>query len=255
MKRRNLVVATAAMVALPGRIWAARPCPPPQVSLSGGSSVATSCGNSAPATSYSTTFSATENPVSEGGAWVRNTTTYFHNARTTGGNLVGAANAGPDGSGLYDDCYSHLTGAWSPNQEVVVTVYKGQATGGEIEIHLRASDTASSMSVYECLFNVGGGVAIVRWNGTPGNITYLAVSGLNDPSGFEDGDRARARIVGQTIDFWYARKAAPNNWLSIGSVTDNSAGRLTSGNPGVGFFTRSPASLDYGIKDFSAVAL
>jgi len=258
MKRRQLILTSAATLALPLGVRAAKPCPPPQIALSGGGSASTSCGATQSARTYSTTFSTTENPVSESGAWVRRTTSYFHNARTTGGNLVGASNASSESAGLYDDCYSHLSDTWPADQEVVVTVYKGAATGGEIEIHLRATDSANSMSVYECLFNIGGGVAIVRWNGPPGDITYLALggsSGLTDPSGFNDGDKARARIVGQTISFWYARAASPTSWVSIGSVTDNSSGKLTSGSPGVGFFSRSPSSLDYGIKDFSATAL
>ena len=43
-----------------------KPCPPPQISVSGGNSATTSCAV-APGANYPTNFPATENPLSEGG--------------------------------------------------------------------------------------------------------------------------------------------------------------------------------------------
>src|ERR1700743_1442659 len=54
---------------------AATPCPPPTVSVQGGSSGATTCpqntggGSGGTGTTYTTNFPNNENPISEGGKW------------------------------------------------------------------------------------------------------------------------------------------------------------------------------------------
>jgi hypothetical protein len=171
--------------------------------------------------------------------------------RTTGGNAVPAANVGTH----YDDCYAHITGFEnSPNQQVDVTIYKGSASAGETEILLRVTDTPTTVSCYECLFNVGGGIAIVRWNGPVDDFTYLNTSPVFDPvnsATIVDGDKLRATIVGSTINFYFISHSTGTPVLMI-SATDS---QLTTGNPGIGFFQRSPGSLDYGFADFSATGL
>ena len=212
------------------------------------------------AISYTTSFPATEDPISEGGVWLKQTPNIapgnhagWHAVKTTaGGNAVATANAGsapPD----YDDSYAYLAGNWSPNQKSEATVYMG-AGSNELELLLRVSDTSTEVEAYEVLVNCAGGCAFVRWNGPQDDFTILAEngSGLTDPGGMSNGDRMKARIVGQTITAWYSRAGTPTTWVLIGEYVDNAAAKLTAGAPGIGFFARESASIDYGFSDFTA---
>ena len=199
------------------------------------------------ATGYTTSFDTSETPLSEGGAWVRRATAWKAVAARSG-HVGPSANVGSH----FDDCYAHVSG-FGADQQVEATIYKGAATGGEVELLLRVTDTATTVSCYECLFNVGGGVEIVRWNGPLDDFTYIG-NVLSTPSDARDGDKLRARIVGQSIEFFYIPGGTGTPQL-IATATDTSAQRLTSGDPGIAFFQRSPGSLDYGFKDFSATAL
>jgi len=196
---------------------------------------------------YSTSFATTETPVLGGGAWVRRATAWKAVA-ARGGNAGPSDNVGAH----YDDCYSHVTG-FPPDQQIEATIYKGAATGGEVELLLRVTDTATTVSCYECLFNVGGGVTIVRWNGPLDSFTYIG-NVIFTPPDPKDGDKIRAKIVGQSIEFYYIPRGSSSAQL-MATAEDTSSSKLTAGNPGIGFFQRSPGSLDYGIKDFSAIAL
>ena len=248
MNRRDFVFASASLaaIALPGAARAAKPCPPPQVSLSGGSSASTTCPTVTGVRSFSTSFDVAESPISENGAWVHRATAW-KTVRTTGGHAGPADNVGAH----FDDCYAHVTG-FPPNQQVEATIYKSGEMGGETELLLRVTDTGTSVSCYECLFNVGGSVDIVRWNGPLDDFTYIG-NVIFTPFPF-DGDKIRARIVGQSIEFYYIPKGTSTPQL-MATATDNSSGKLTSGDPGIGFFQRSPGSLDFGFKDFSATGL
>src|SRR6185437_8533398 len=66
MKRRDFILSAGATgLVIPALGRGATPCPPPQMSVAGGSTVTTNCGKS-----YSTNFPGTEDPISENGAWV-----------------------------------------------------------------------------------------------------------------------------------------------------------------------------------------
>jgi hypothetical protein len=251
MTRTYFVFALAGLAScfLPGIVSAAAPCPPPAVSAEDGTSSSTSC--TTPSKTYSTEFLLVENPISEGGTWKRGTTSYWHDVRTVGGNAVASANAGPTMGVDYDDTYAFLTGTWGPDQEVEGTIYRGSASSGELELNLRVADTSTTVKLYECTVNIDGRAFFARWNGARGDFNMLKTAN-SIQGGFVDGDRIRARIVGQTISMWYARKASPTNWVLVATVTDDSGQKLTSGNPGIGFFARGTLSLDYGFKDVTA---
>ncbi len=210
---------------------------------------------------YTTLFPATENPINESGNWTRTTPTganAWHDVRTTGGNAVPSANAGssaPD----FDDSYALLVGSYPADMAAEATIYVGSGASGALECELlfRGTQTSTTIACYECLFAIGGGVAIVRWNGPADGFDELKTdaTGLTDTGGLSDGDRVKAQITGQTISMWYSRAATPTTWVSIGSYTDNSASKLTTGNPGIGFFARSPLSIDFGFKDYTATSL
>jgi hypothetical protein len=99
---------------------------------------------------------------------------------------------------------------------------------------------------------IGGGVEIVRWNGPLDDFTYIG-NVIVAPTG-ADGDKIRARILGQTIEFYYVPSETGVPRL-VATAIDTSPARLTSGNPGIGFFQFAPGSLDFGFKDFLATAL
>jgi hypothetical protein len=70
---------------------------------------------------YATTFEATENPISENGAWINGATTGIDwcNVQTSPGLVWGV---GPCAT-AYSDPTAILTGAWGPNQSVQATAH------------------------------------------------------------------------------------------------------------------------------------
>ncbi len=213
---------------------------------------------------FFTTFAVDENPISEGGAW-QHLATAWQQVRTQGGhagptvNSAGGASSGPP----FDDSYAHLSG-FAADQEVEVTIYKGDATAGEAEILLRVTDTASSVRCYELLYNIQGSAEIVRWNG-PLNDFEENPAGTTvypSPPGAVNGDKLRGRIVGNVIEFWFVPSTGPQAGVPhlLATLDDQSSRRVTSGQPGMAFFQRAnsgePAgSLDYGFADYAARSL
>ena len=139
----------------------------------------------------------------------------------------------------YNDPTAILTGTWGPDQ-YVRTVVKFPTPDltyiQEVEIRLRSTITARSNTGYEVL----AGNQIVRWNGAIGDFTVLPDTG---PYGnVYDGDVFEARMVGNTITVYI-------NGAQVNSATDNT---YSSGNPGMGFFTRNPAPTPFGFSSFTA---
>jgi hypothetical protein len=225
-------------------------------------------------TSYSTTFSLTENPISEGGKWTH-LNPYFNTVQTASGNVYGnhPQFANP---GLYEDSYAILTGAgtFNPNQRVEATVRKG-TTGGymEIELWLRASDSYNAGTgfgttrCYECFLHQNGEyAALAQWAGTNLNsaatIAYFDVfdlgPGANNVQAPQDGDTFFAQIVGTTITCGIVHSGV----TTIYYTQDVSAGGrtvITSGNPGMGFDAGGSggetAQSNFGFKDYAAYSL
>lgn len=210
--------------------------------------------------SFSTTFTgANEAPISEGGRFIHNAAIWQKVNRTNGHAVPAGFVIDPN----FDDCYAILTGfETNPDYEVTATIYKGTSGSGETEILLRCADTGSTMRCYECLFNIGGGIAIVRWQGAINQFQYMATSPVYDPVNFftiQTGDRVRARIIGNVINFYWLDRTTGAETLMI-SATDNGqygGPPYTTGNPGIGFFQRSggSATLDYGFDAYSVTGL
>jgi hypothetical protein len=180
-----------------------------------------------PANTYSTTFSLTENPISEGGRWQR-AGNNFTNVRTANGRAYGTNGA----RDMYDDSYALLSG-FGPDQTAEAVVYRSSSlvTGitHEVELLLRFADNSSGARGYECLFSYGGGVQIVRWNGELGDFTVLDPTG---PQGLGrelvTGDVVKAKIVGSLITVYI-------NGTELARVTETT---FADGQPGISFFTR-----------------
>lgn len=252
MKRRNLVMASAGMAGalIPGLGRAAQPCPPPLVSVSGGSSASTTCPNG---TTYSTTFSLNENPISDGGVWTHNPSNIWQKIQTTGGNAI-AANYTED----VDDAYAYL-GNWPTNDyDIVATVLYGGLNAGEAELLLRVSDSPTSVRAYEFLYNTAGSWQLVRWNGPHNDYTVIHPGGGTPGAG--NGAQIRATIVGTKISLFWRASASAGSWATLlSNFTDpgTSGAPISTGKPGMAIYVHaSSGNRGYiGFQDYSVTAL
>ena len=201
------------------------------------------------ATTYSTTFPLSENPISEGGNWLNGKAngTNWNNCVTTAGFAFGTQ----PGTNNYDDSICALTGTWGTNQTASITVkINGTNTAQfeEAEVHLNTTITADSITGYEINCSVVSGnpyVQIVRWNGPLGNFTFLD----GREYACANGDVLMATRSGSTI-------TAYKNGTALFSVTDST---YTGGAPGMGFYIQTiqsgsaaQASAEFGASAFSA---
>jgi hypothetical protein len=197
---------------------------------------------------YSTTFSATENPISEGARWINGQANGidWKNVRTIPGRAMGTQS----GVGGYDDSTALLTGTWSPTQTVQGTVYSvnqlsGSSDNAEIEFRLRSTITPHNCNGYEVNFRLRHDgsqyVEIVRWNGQLGSFTYV---NRGTGPGIYNGDVIKATIVGSVITAYI-------NGVQVLQGTDST---FTGGNPGIGFYLRGtvPQNTDFGFTSFQA---
>lgn len=200
--------------------------------------------------SYSTSFSATENPISEGGRWTNggDTGSDWQNVRTTTGSPNKAYGTG-DSPGGSTDNIAILSG-FPANQSAQATVFIGSGyTPGsthEVELLLRFQITANSARGYEVDFSFGGSlVQIIRWDGTIEDFHPLGNT-PTDPGGLASGDVLNATMVGNLITVY-------KNGSSISTVTDNT---FADGNPGMGFFMRPGGTLEnFCFSQFTATGL
>ena len=201
---------------------------------------------------YSTSFSANENPISEGGMWTNGGTVGLDwtNVSTTGGHAIGH-----QVGASYTDATAVLTGSWSSNQQASGKVYASgtlqENCYSEVELRLRTTITSRKIRGYEVGFKVspssGAYLIVVRWNGAVGNFTMLRrLDGAK--YGVKNGDVVTASVVGNVITVY-------KNGTKLTQVTDNT---YTSGSPGMGFnLENGPAGCSgtngkYGFTSFDA---
>ena len=237
---------------VPAWARAATPCPPPQVAVQGGTTATTSCPTTSSST-YSTSFAATENPISEGGRWINGKTVgqSWNNVQTAPGKAYAAQIVGLSGS-RYDDDIAVLNTAFTSNQFAQGTVsrvpgYRNAVDKHEIELLLRFQITANSARGYEVLWGQDGEIYVVRWNGPLGN--YTALAGIPDSAATKavDGDVLRAEIIGSVV------KVYRNGTLMLTAPADST---YSTGQPGIGFWPTSGSILEnYCWKNFQAGSL
>jgi hypothetical protein len=184
-----------------------------------------------PTISYSTDFSITENPLSDGGRWLHSDGTLTV-CRTGNGKAFGTQT----GTGNYDDSNAYMTG-FGNNHEVegVVWLSPTASTSGyrEVEVLLRWSDTGplrqtdygpTHANGYEINWSYLGQYLILgRFKGA--ELTRAASTPVP-----KSGDKFRARIEGQHIRVWV------NDVLQIDFTDNDPTLEIQSGNPGIGFF-------------------
>lgn len=200
---------------------------------------------------YTTKFTATENPISEGGNWT--------NGKLTGldwsdvGTTPGFAYGDESGNSGFDDSTALVTGAWAANQMAQATVHTVNQSDSffeEVELRLRSSLAAHRATGYEINFRCSktgdAYTQIVRWNGPLGDFTYLNTAG-GAKFGVADGDVVKATMVGNVITVYI-------NGTQVLQATDNT---YTSGNPGMGFYLQGTTGTnkDYGFTSFTASEL
>jgi hypothetical protein len=225
-----------------------------------------------PGHSYSTTFTGTENPISESNCWINGGTTgvFWGNVQTSGGQAHGTITNSTTSFGPpFNDSTAVLAGTWGPNQYARATVrINATDTSNQQEVELRTHTTiaANSTTGYEFDINVKNGqayVVIVRWNPGTNQFTYcqnnstctgtLATNSI--PAA--DGDVFEANSIGSKHTLY-------KNGTAVFTTTDAT---YTGGSPGVGFwmvegntqnctsgYGAAPCShlLDFGLTNFSA---
>jgi hypothetical protein len=203
--------------------------------------------NVVPCRTYSTNFSLTESPISEGGNWINGSTTGLDWGYVS--TTVGQTHTHP-GTASYADATALLTGTWDSDQMAQATVGNivnactSDTCYPEVELRLRSTLSAHVCSGYEITFSLKPNdkayLIIVRWNGPLADFTYL----LNQSGSqyqAKTGDVIKATAVGNVI-------SAYKNGVLMGQATDNT---FTSGNPGMGFNEQS-FNGDYGFSSFIA---
>jgi hypothetical protein len=211
-------------------------------------------GSPAWARTYQTYFPATENPLSEGGQWITGQTTGvdFTNVAVNANGAYGLQTGTAGIPQRYADSTAVLGGTWGAAQSAYGVVRAINASGGgsiseEVEIRLRTTITAHSITGYECNYSTrtGNGYAqIIRWNGALGDFTALDSRTI---SPVVTGDVVKCTISGSTISTYV-------NGTLIFSFVDAT---FATGAPGLGFYfqtdgTDSPLTTDYGFSQFLA---
>jgi hypothetical protein len=201
--------------------------------------------------SYTTNFPLTENPISEGGNWVNGGALGIDwtNVSTTPGLAIGH-----EVGVRFSDGTALLTGAWTPDQTAMAVVYsinQNDSCYQEVELRLRSSLSAHSCTGYEINFKASktsnAYLQIVRWNGPPGDFSYLDTRD-GAQYGVKTGGTVKATISGNVITAYI-------NGVRMLQVTDTV---FTSGNPGIGFnLENSPSgcsgtNVNYGFTYFKA---
>jgi len=205
------------------------------------------CVYQATAQSYSTNFTLTENPISEGGKWINGKLDgiAWNNVQTNGS---GAFAAAAQSNGKYDDCIAHINPtfmAFNANQYAQGTVYRaaGYMDGHEIELHLRFSTTANNARGYEIYWSTNTGLYIVRWNGPRDSFEPLVTTSVTAV----DGDVLRAEIIGTRITVY-------RNGTQVLATNDAT---YSTGQPGIGFcpYPGNTHLTSYGWKNYQAGSL
>jgi hypothetical protein len=199
-----------------------------------------------PAVGFSTTFAATENPLSQGGSWKLGATDGLDWLDwQSNGSVAYAAGFSADPAPPYNDAVALLKTsvfACTPNQfaEITVHVVPGYSPPSthELGLFVRGNLSAHSMTGYESYLSIIASHTMVRWNGALNDFTPIYTGSPNVP--VEDYVH-RMEAIGNVISFY-------QNGVLISGGTDNT---YATGQPGMQSFVAAggtPAS--YSVKSF-----
>ena len=197
---------------------------------------------------YRTSFPHSENPISEQGNWINGGMVGLDwgNVQTVPGLAFGTVvSGGPP----YNDSTAALAGTWASNQMAQATVHtvnQNSAIFEEVQLRLRTTVTAHSITGYEfyfqCTADGSRHAQIVRWNGPLNNFTLL--DDATGP-GLHNGDVIAATVVGDKLTSYV-------NGVPIIQAKDST---YSTGSPGIGFYNQRGTltdNNDFGLTNFSA---
>ena len=204
---------------------------------------------------YSTSFSRTENPISENGQWLNGHADGLDwtDVRTTPGLAFGTEPGGHrPAPQKYDDSTALLKGIWGPNQTVQATVHsvnpdRDNKVWEEVELRLRSSISPHSCTGYEVMFRCAKTAQaycnIARWEGPLGRFTMLKETYGAD-YGVRDGDVVKATMIGKVLTVYI-------NGVQKVQLSDD---KFPTGNPGLGYYLDGATGVmgDFGFSRFMA---
>lgn len=192
-----------------------------------------------------TTWPLTQNPIN--GSWTQGGTVGldWQNTRSTGGAPGIAYGVGT--SAGFDDCLSSVQGLFSTTKhysQATIHLIGGYTPPSSHEVGIWVGMTIAPhvMRGYEMNFQFGQSVQPVRSNGALGDFdtaVFTTVSGA--AFGVVHGDIVKSvydSTSGSPIITLY--KNAVQQW----QITDTTAGKITTGSPGMSFFIRPGAGAD-----------
>ncbi len=200
---------------------------------------------------YSTSFPAAEEPLSEGGCWINGKTAGLDWADVLASPGVAF---GKDLPSQYADPTSVLTGMWGPDQEAEARIWVEKPQSGccrEVELRLRTTIAPHSITGYEIMCSVSYTdpyLTIARWNGPLSDFTYIG----KDKTGCADKDILKVTALGDTITVY-------RNSVKVLEVKDSQF--PSGGSPGIGFWDTTKSiwkrlgfrsSPTFGFSSFSA---
>jgi hypothetical protein len=205
----------------------------------------------------------TENPSSLSGALFHpaDVYTYYQKTKIVSGVMCGVAF-----SANYDDCVARTDASLGISttkhySKAVVHRAGGYTPGSTHEVELvgMVSETVSTLKLYEILWNIGGALNPVRWNGTGGDFTLQGTGNWTDTptintshTNLQDGDVVE--LYCEVIS-GNPRITVYVNGTAVFQVSDTSVDKLTSGQPGWSFFSRDDPALvlhNYGFSYIEA---
>jgi hypothetical protein len=189
-----------------------------------------------PPPTYSTTFAAVENPLSEGGAWARNQANLWTNVKT----LASGVAVGTQVDSAFDDSYAILQGDWGSDYKLTATIFRSasiSAVNHEVELSVRFLDDADSVRGYEVLLNHEGAFQCFRWNDSFGDFTEVVLTG-NTVGVVPDGAVFEVQIIGDAIIVRYDAAGGTPTQQCTGDIGSIGGPKYTTGNPAIAFFCR-----------------
>lgn len=208
-------------------------------------------------TSYTTSFPLTENPISEGGIYTQGLSTGvdWQDCRTTPGKCFATGDSGASG---FNDPIMIMAGRWTTNKhfsQATVVKQAGYAPSAahEIELHVGTTITAHSTKTYEVNWALGTPVTVIRWEGAVGVFDF----GMANPTSGTAFTCTNGDVIKAVYD-------STSGNVSIGcylngtltcTFTDNTAGRILTGSPGIGFFARPAGDIVLSNYCYSSMTL
>lgn len=193
-----------------------------------------------PVTSYSTDFPGTENPISEGGAWIKPDAN-MTNVRTLGGHAFGTQS----GSGGYDDSSAYVQDL-PTDVMATATIYRDASIGSlnhEVELLFRATSNGTETFQYELLLDKDGTIVWVKWLG-PHEFGFFEILDSDSIGPQQTGALLRGRVVtvGDDVQLVaWIKSVGEDEFFECMNVTDSDSPYLT-GDHGIGFYINDPSS-------------